>query len=92
MNTTDYVVPWRTKPRDGVRTGAAVLALVALAMTSGCVVAPLEPRPAPMVVQPGPVYVAPTYVSPGMGWLWEFHSHYGWGWHHPQYGWHQGWR
>ena len=37
------------------------------------------------------VYVAPTYVSPGPGYVWEYHARYGWGWHHPQRGWHRGW-
>jgi len=61
---------------------------VALAALSGCVVAP--PRAA--VVAPAGVYVAPTYASPGVGWVWEFHPEFGWGWRHPQYGWHRGWR
>jgi len=36
--------------------------------------------------------VQPTYASPGPGYAWEYHAHYGWGWRHPQYGWHRGWR
>jgi len=76
--------------QTGVRVMAAALGLAALALTSGCVVAPAPVQP--VTVAPAPVYVAPTYVSPGVGWVWEFHPHYGWGWHHPQYGWHRGWR
>lgn len=40
----------------------------------------------------GPAYVGPTYVSPGAGYYWRYHSNYGWGWHHPANGWHRGWR
>jgi len=68
-----------------VTLAAAAAAAVTL---SGCIVAP--PRPA-YAAPPGVVYVAPTYASPGIGYAWEYHPHYGWGWHHPQYGWHRGW-
>jgi hypothetical protein len=64
------------------------IALVSVSM-SGCVVAPVGPTYAP---PPGEVYVAPTYESPGVGYVWEFHPRFGWGWHHPQYGWHRGWQ
>ncbi len=57
------------------------------ACASGCVVAPL-PYGAPA----GVVYVAPTYPMPAPGYVWEYHARYGWGWHHPEYGWHRGWR
>jgi len=63
-------------------------ALVALALT-GCVVAPVQPLYA---APPGVAYVAPTYAIPGPGYVWAYHAHYGWGWHHPQYGWHRGWK
>ena len=57
---------------------------------SGCVVAPPV---APIYAAPsGVVYVGPTYVVPGPGYLWAYHARFGWGWHHPQYGWHRGWR
>lgn len=49
-------------------------------------------QPAGIVLPPGVVYVAPTYPAPAVGFVWEFHSRYGWGWRHPQHGWHQGWR
>lgn len=68
----------------------------------------VAPQPAPMVMGPGPVYVqqpgvgmvtspgvvyvAPTYPAPAVGFLWEFHPRYGWGWRHPHRGWHRGWR
>lgn len=58
---------------------------------SGCVVAPGPVAPA-FVAPAGVVYIAPTYPRPGPGYVWAYHAHYGWGWHHPQYGWHQGWR
>jgi hypothetical protein len=66
------------------KTLSALAASLALVFTSGCVVAP--PRHTAAAV-----YVAPTYASPGPGWNWEFHARYGWGWHHPRYGWHRGW-
>jgi len=69
-------------------------ALVALALT-GCVVVPARPVYATQpvyVAPPGVAYVAPTYAIPGPGYRWAYHEHYGWGWHHPQYGWHRGWR
>ncbi|MEO8154016.1 MAG: hypothetical protein ABI605_13170 [Rhizobacter sp.] len=68
--------------------GVALATAVVMAF-SGCIVVP--PRAA-VVVAPSPVYVAPTYVSPGGGWVWEFHPQFGWGWRHPQHGWHRGWR
>ena len=77
-----------TPKKAGVRAIAAAFGLAAMALTSGCVVAPAQP----VAVAPAPVYVAPTYAAPGVGWVWEFHPHYGWGWHHPQQGWHRGWR
>ena len=75
-----------------------VLAIgVLTTVVSGCVVAPARPvyaAPPPVVyaAPPGVVYVAPTYVSPGPGYVWAYHARFGWGWHHPQHGWHAGWR
>ena len=63
--------------------------LVVGAALSGCVVAPVRPA---VVAPAGVVYVAPTYESPGPGWVWSYHATFGWGWHHPQHGWHRGWR
>lgn len=63
--------------------------LVALTTLGGCIVVPAHHG---YVAPPGVVYVAPTYVSPGPGWAWQYHGSYGWGWHHPQNGWHRGWR
>jgi hypothetical protein len=68
-------------------------AVVATAALSGCIVA--APPPAYGVAYappPGVVYVAPTYAAPGPGWEWRYHATYGWGWWHPQRGWHRGWR
>jgi hypothetical protein len=45
-----------------------------------------------VVLPPNVVYVAPMYPSPGVGFVWEYHPTYGWGWHHPSRGWHRGWR
>jgi hypothetical protein len=82
------------------KTMKSLLLIPALAAAfglSGCVVTPPTVRPAYVaqpayVAPPGVVYVQPTYASPGPGWVWEYHSYYGWGWHHPHYGWHRGWR
>lgn len=49
------------------------------------------PPPA-VVVPPGVVYVAPAYPAPAIGFIWEYHPRYGWGWRHPNRGWHRGWR
>ena len=48
--------------------------------------------PMGVVVPPGVVYVAPAYPAPAVGFVWEFHPRFGWGWRHPQRGWHRGWR
>jgi len=74
----------------GLLSAAAVVVAV-----SGCVVTPPSVRPvyaAPVAPPPGVVYVEPTYAAPAPGYVWAYHAHYGWGWHHPQYGWHRGWR
>lgn len=65
-----------------------ILASLALAsLLGGCVVA-ADPYGPP----PGVAYVAPAYAAPAPGYVWRFHRHYGWGWWHPRYGWHRGWR
>jgi hypothetical protein len=69
-------------------TSCAAIVLVAASL-SGCIVAPVRPA---YEAPSGVVYVAPTYVSPGHGYVWAYHANFGWGWHHPQYGWHRGWR
>jgi hypothetical protein len=64
---------------------AALLA----ATLSGCIVVPAQP----MYQAPaGVAYVAPGYAIPGPGYVWAYNLNFGWGWHHPQYGWHRGWR
>jgi hypothetical protein len=70
-----------------------LVAGLAAAALSGCIVAPARPYgyEGGYVAPPGVVYVAPGYASPGPGWRWEYHQRYGWGWHHSQYGWHRGW-
>ena len=67
-----------------VLNAAALAALIALPL-GGCVVAPAR-------VGLGAVYVAPGYESPGPGYVWERHPNYGWGWRHPDRGWHRGWQ
>ena len=64
-----------------------LLASFALAL-SGCVVAPVGPIAPPI----GVVRIEPTYPAPAIGYHWAYHPSQGWGWYHPQYGWHRGWR
>jgi hypothetical protein len=63
-------------------------ALLATAF-AGCVAAPARGG---YIAPAGVVYVEPGYASPGPGYAWEYHPRYGWGWHHPQQGWHRGWQ
>ena len=65
-------------------------AAVSAVVLTGCVVAPVPVRTT-YVAPAGVAYVAPTYALPAPGYVWEYHAHYGWGWHHPVYGWHRGW-
>lgn len=70
-------------------------AIVSGAALAGCVVQPAVIRPvypAGYGPPPGAVYMAPTYAVPGPGYVWLYHPNYGWGWHHPDRGWHRGWR
>jgi hypothetical protein len=71
------------------RTVLSLAAALTLLATSGCIVAP--ERRGGVVVEPA-VVIAPTYDSPGPGYLWRAHPVYGWGWYHPELGWHRGWR
>lgn len=65
-----------------------ILAIAALsALLGGCVVA--EPPHHPPV---GVAYIEPTYAIPAPGYVWRYHAVHGWGWWHPHYGWHRGWR
>ena len=70
---------------------SCIAATCATVFLGGCVVAPVAVEP---VYAPphGVVYVAPTYAIPAPDYVWEYHSRWGWGWHHPTYGWHRGWR
>jgi hypothetical protein len=54
--------------------------------------APAVVVPQGVFVPPGVVYVAPVYPAPAIGYVWEYHPRFGWGWHHPERGWHRGWR
>lgn len=56
-------------------------------LLSACIVVPPHARvhEAPA----GVVYVAPDYPAPAPAYVWEYHSNYGWGWHHPRYGWYR---
>ena len=73
-------------------------------LLTACVVRPAVVSPvygpayqsAPVAVYeqppPGVVYVAPSYALPAPGFAWRYNARYGWDWHHPQRGWHRGWR
>jgi hypothetical protein len=78
------------------------LAVIALSASLGaCIIAP--PRGyygnggggyAQVGVQVAPVEVAPApyYAQPGPGYIWLNNVSFGWGWRHPNNGWHRGWR
>jgi hypothetical protein len=71
---------------------AVAIAAATLTVLGGCIVAPPPvPVRAAYVAPVGVAYIAPTYAMPGPGYVWEYHPHYGWGWHHPVHGWHRGW-
>lgn len=81
----------------------AACAAVFATVLSGCVIAPPVIRPmygpvygpayAPAYAPPqGIVYVAPTYALPAPGYAWQYQGQHGWGWRHPDRGWHRGWR
>jgi hypothetical protein len=72
------------------RIGLACCAGALLASAAGCIVVPAGRHG--YGGGGGPVYVEPAYASPGPGWAWEAHPSYGYGWHHPDRGWHRGWR
>jgi hypothetical protein len=80
--------------KEGFGKMSRVLASIALVATlGGCVVATAPgPGPYPYAQPAGVAYVAPTYGIPGPGYSWRWHPHHGWGWWHPRYGWHRGWR
>ena len=74
--------------------------LALASLLAGCIVQPPVVRPVyapqPELVYetppPGVVYVAPTYALPAPGFVWRYNARFGWGWYHPQRGWHRGWR
>ena len=73
----------------------SVAIITGMLLLAGCVVAPVPARVAPpvaVVAPPGVVYVRPAYPLHGPGYAWAYHPRYGWGWRHPAYGWHRGWR
>jgi hypothetical protein len=75
--------------KSSILNGVAILCTTAA--LGGCVVAPVAMEPA-YAPPPGVVYVAPTYAMPAPGYAWQFNARFGWGWRHPQHGWHRGWR
>ena len=74
-----------------MKSAALVSAALLATLLGGCVVAPVGPA-YDYGAPPDVAYLAPTYAVPGPGYLWAYHPHYGWGWRHPQQGWHRGWR
>jgi hypothetical protein len=70
------------------------LVIAMIGAVSGCIIAPAPPPGPPpgVVVPPGVVYVEPAYPMPAPGYVWAYHPGFGWGWRHPNYGWHRGWR
>jgi len=74
-----------------MKTAALVSCTLLATALGGCVIAPLPVAQPGYGAPAGVAYVAPTYAIPGPGYAWAYHPHYGWGWHHPQYGWHRGW-
>lgn len=59
-------------------------AAVCLGLLSGCVI---YDGPVRAHVPARVAYVEPVGVIPGPGYVWQYHDGYGWGWHHPAYGW-----
>lgn len=61
-----------------------------LLVSSGCTVIPGNGY-----VRPAPAYsvnvIRPLYPMPAPGYYWRAQPGYGWGWHHPRYGWHRHW-
>jgi len=93
------------KDRQDFQSGAAapsggsqmksVAIITGMLLLAGCVAAPVPVRVAPpvaVIAPPGVVYARPAYPLPGLGYAWAYHPRYGWGWRHPAYGWHRGWR
>lgn len=72
-------------------TFTGIAAACAATVLTGCVVVPANVGPT-YGAPAGVVYVAPTYAVPGVGYAWQYNAYYGWGWRHPSYGWHRGWR
>jgi len=78
-----------------MKTSSLVVSVAALVLggaLSGCVVAPVGYAEPPAVAPAGVVYVAPVGVAPAPGYSWRYHAEFGWGWWHPEHGWHRGWR
>src|ERR1700740_3013665 len=67
--------------KESIMKNGLAIAIAGLALVSmfGCIVAPARPYYAEggYVAPAGVVYVAPTYASPGPGWVWEYHATYG---------------
>ena len=62
-----------------------VATMLLVGTLAGCAISPV---PA-VYVPPGVVYVGPSYGAPGAGYIWSFDAMLGWGWWHPERGWHR---
>lgn len=63
-----------------------VVTVILLAgVLAGCVVAPVPGLYLPAGVR----YVAPAYPAPQPGYFWNYDVTIGWGWWHPNRGWHR---
>ena len=65
-----------------IRNLSVCLIAISFSLLSACAIEPAYRGP----------YVHPAYVSPGPEWSWRAHPYEGWGWYHPDHGWHRGWR
>jgi hypothetical protein len=78
-----------------VKTTPLLLLAATLGLSlGGCIVAPMRPAyvNGPYDAPAGVAYIGPTYEIPGPGYVWAYHAQFGWGWRHPNHGWHRGWR
>jgi hypothetical protein len=88
LNLRGLVEATRGRSQVVRRIALACVSGALLASAAGCIVVPAGRHG----YGGGQAYVEPAYASPGPGWAWEAHPSYGYGWHHPDRGWHRGWR
>ncbi len=69
----------------------ATIAVAIMLADAGCAVTPIGGRPYAMGGAYPMAVVRPAYPMPAPGYMWRVHPNNGWGWHHPEFGWHRGW-